>query len=192
MYSKDCYKPFIRLHYKCGHKYADQLILDIKGCVCGISSCTLTVVSQDSVSSWDIKVKQCTKVAWFVLAACTPSISVPLSRWPWRAMFCRPHKTIISVIEQSISFCCSGWFLLLLLCWINTLSRLPLTLSTEASQTAMASMWYSQAAWRSHTSYIFLKIVNAVSTSNPLPFHTSMLLAKSTQGRQYPPFSCQL
>ena len=32
-------------------KYTDQLILDIGGCVCGISSCTLKVVPQDRVSN---------------------------------------------------------------------------------------------------------------------------------------------
>ena len=62
-------------------KYADELIPDIGGCVCGISSCTLKVVPQDSVSSRDTKVDQSSKVAMvFVLAACTPFISVPLSR----------------------------------------------------------------------------------------------------------------
>ena len=50
-------------------KYADQLILDIGGYVCGISSCTLKVVPQDSVSSQDTKVEQSTKVA-MVCACC--------------------------------------------------------------------------------------------------------------------------
>ena len=49
-------------------KYADQLILDIGGCVCGISSCPLKVVPQDSVYSRDTKVEQSTKVA--MVCAC--------------------------------------------------------------------------------------------------------------------------
>ena len=99
------------------------------------------------------------------------------------------HKKIISVIEQS-SFLLF-WMVSLApsLSWINTLSRLILFLSMKESQTAMASLWHSLAAWISHTSYIFLKLVNAVSTST---FLYIMLQAKSTQGRQYPWFSCQL
>ena len=128
------------------------------------------------------KLSKAQKLPWFVLAASTPSISVPLSRWPRRAMFCRPHKTIISVIEQSFYLLFWIFSLAPSLSWINTLSRLPLILSTKASQTAMATLWYTLAALRSHISYIFLKLVNALSTSTPLPFHTTMLLAKSTQG----------
>ena len=41
-------------------------------------NCTLKKVPQDSVSYRDTKVEQSKKVA--MVAACTPSISVPLSR----------------------------------------------------------------------------------------------------------------
>ena len=173
-------------------KYADHLILDIGGCVCGTSSCTLKVVPQDSISSRDTKVEQSTKVAmvcaccWYTFHICATTTMTTESN----VLPTTQHNYLCNRAE----FLSVVWevFLAPSLSWINTLSHLPLILSTKASQIAVTSLWYSLAAWRSHTSYIFLKLVNAVSTSTSLPFHTSMLLEKSIQGRQYPPFSCQL
>ena len=48
VYQRDSYEPYIT---NVVTKYADQLILDIGGCVCGISSATLKVVPKYSVSS---------------------------------------------------------------------------------------------------------------------------------------------
>ena len=159
-------------------KFTDQLILDIRGCVCGISSCTLKVVPQDSVSSRDMKVEQSTKLSWFVLAACTPSIPVPLSRWPRKAMFCRPHKPIISVIEQS--FFLLFWMVSPSLSWINKLSRLPLILYESITDSNGIFVVLSSCMEITHFIH-HLELVNVVSTSTPLPFCMSMLLEKIAQ-----------
>ena len=174
----------------------DQLILDIWGggggekeCVCGISSWwSLKIVSPAEI--W--KLSKAQKVA-MVCACCLYTFHICVT------ITITTESNVLPTTQDNISVIEQTFFLLFWMVplapsprWINTLSCLPLILSTKASQRAMASLWNSVAAWRSHTSFIFLKLVNAVSTNIPLPFRTSMLLEKSTQGRQYPPLSCHL
>ena len=172
-------------------KCADQLILDIGGCVCDISSCTLKVVPHDSVSNRDTKVEQSTKVA-MVCVCClyTFHICATLTMTMVSNVLPTTQDNFLCNRAELLSVFLDGFS-----CSFSHFNYHPLSLTTilsKASETAMASLWYSLAAWRYHTSYIFLKLVNGVSKSTPLPFHTSMLLAKSTQGRQYLPFSSEL
>ena len=150
-------------------KYVDQLILVSRGFVGGISSCSLKIVSQVCVNC------QLRFWKWVRLRSCHGLIehlelsNLCQSWWPQRAIFWRPHKTIVSTIERSISL--FFWMVSFNSClsWTAILSHTPLIHSTKASQAATAALWY------------------AASPNTPLASQVFVLLAKNMQGRQYSP-----
>ena len=125
------------------------------------------MVPQDSVSSRDTKVEQSTKVA---MVCCLYTFHIcPTVMMTTESNVLPTTQTHLSVIEHS--FFLLFWMVSLApsLSSINTLSHLPLILYESITDSTDIFVVLS-SCMEIHTSYIFLKLVNAVSTSTPLPF----------------------
>ena len=121
------------------------------------------------------------------------SISMVLSRWPRREMFCRPHNTIVSTIERNfwrfMATCCAKASLrrlLILGCLFFITLRNSSICTTE-------DLWNSLLWCLPSISRAFWKFVSGFVTSTPgSDLKLTVGLKNSAHGRQYPPPSLWL
>ena len=123
-------------------KYADQLMLGIRGCVCGIS-CSLKMISQVCVAGRDSEIEQGPEVAIVYLEL----LNLCHCRDDHAEQYSDDRTRRLSLRWSGASVCFSGWSLSFHVLAEWPLSRLPLIHSTKASQAATAALWYSLSAW---------------------------------------------